>query len=50
MIGYTARHPWYRVDHVSTPIQNDEEIEFTRKIAKTGAELMRCEREGVFYC
>ena len=44
---FDARHPWYRVDHMSLDISLDESIEHTIKVAHRRAEMIRFEREGV---
>ena len=43
---YDARHPWYRMDHMSIDISLDESIEYTIKVAHRRAEMMRFERDG----
>jgi hypothetical protein len=43
---FPARHPWYRVPHLSTKIENDESIAHTLKIAHRIAEASRYDNEG----
>jgi hypothetical protein len=43
---FPSRHPWYRVPHLHTPIENDESISHTLKIAHRIAEVSRYDNEG----
>jgi hypothetical protein len=43
---FNGRHPWYRVDHIYTKIDQDENIEYNLKVAHRLAEAARYEREG----
>lgn len=43
---FPARHPWYRAPHLHTPIENDESISHTLKIAHRIAEASRYDNEG----
>jgi hypothetical protein len=43
---FTARHPWYRVPHLYTSIEQDESVEHTLKIAHRISEAARFEKEG----
>lgn len=43
---FKNRHPWYRVPHMFVDIDNDENIEYTMKVAHFKAEAARYEAEG----
>lgn len=43
---FKNRHPWYRVPHMFADIDNDENIEYTLKVAQRRAEAGRYEAEG----
>lgn len=43
---FLSRHPWHRVPHMYTTIENDESISHTLKIAHRVAEASRYENEG----
>jgi len=43
---FNARHPWYRLPHVFTDIENDESIQHTLKVAHRVSEVSRYELEG----
>ena len=43
---FPARHPWYRVQHIFTEIENDESIAHTLKVAHRMAEMSRYDSEG----
>lgn len=43
---FPTRHPWYRVPHLHTVIENDESISHTLKVAHRIAEASRYDNEG----
>jgi len=43
---FNSRHPWYRLPHVYTDIENDESIQHTLKVAHRVSEVSRYELEG----
>jgi hypothetical protein len=44
---FKSRHPWHRVAHIYADIENDENIEYTMRIAHRRAEAVRYEKEGM---
>ncbi len=44
---FTSRHPWYRVPHIFTSIENDENIEHTLKLQHKAAQVSRYKQEGI---
>jgi hypothetical protein len=43
---FAKRHPWYRVPHMYTDISNDENVDYSLKLAHQSAVVARIENEG----